>query len=114
MCIVYDPKRRPEPRQAGGARQEPNKSPSDTMQVDNSAITRVNCNFESVVAIPGATDERPRAAIHAPNMPETTASQGALAIPTCNGAAVVEAGSDFQVNRSCLRESGHSRLRRKA
>ncbi|WP_311030279.1 hypothetical protein [Mesorhizobium koreense] len=101
-------------RQAGGARQEPNKSPSDTMQVDNPAITRVNCNFESVVAIPGATDERPRAAIHAPNMPETTASQGALAIPTCNGAAVVEAGSDIQVNRSGLRESGHSRLRREA
>jgi hypothetical protein len=47
-------------------------------------------------------------------MPETTASQGALAIPTCNGAAVVEAGSDIQVNRSGLRESGHSRLRREA
>lgn len=109
MYIVYAPKRRLE-----RARQEPNNSPSDATQIGDPAIMRVNCNFEPSVAIPRATDERPRAAIDAPNMPETAVSQEALAIPARSGVAIVEAGSDIQVNRSGLRGSGRSRRRRKA
>jgi hypothetical protein len=75
---------------------------------------RVDCDFESAGATPGTIDEKPPAAIHAPNIPETSISQDALTIPTRDGAAVVEAGADVQVDRDRLRGGGHKRWRRKA
>jgi hypothetical protein len=75
---------------------------------------RVDCDFESAGATPGTIDEKPPAAIHAPNIPETSISQDALTVPAGDGAAVVEVGADVQVDCGGLRWDGRKRWRRKA
>jgi len=75
---------------------------------------RADGNFESAGAAPGMVDEKPPSAVHSPNIPETTIPKDTLAVPARNGAAVVEAGPDVQVDRDRLRGGGHKRRRRKA
>jgi hypothetical protein len=93
---------------------ESNKSPSDATQIDDAAIMRTDGDLESACATPGVIDKKPSTTVHTPNIPETAVSQDAHAIPAGDGAAVVKAGADVQVDRNGLCRSRHKRWRRKA
>jgi hypothetical protein len=90
------------------------RSPTDATHIDDTAIMRPDCDFESAPAASGPIDEKPPAAIHAPNIPEATISQDTFAVPATDGAAIVEACSDLQADRNGFSGSGHDSRRREA
>jgi hypothetical protein len=72
----------------------PNRSSSDAAHVNNPAIVRVQRNLEAISAAPSMIDEKPPAAIDAPNVPKPSVPQEPFTLATGDSPAAVQAGAD--------------------
>ncbi len=81
----------------------PERLSSDTAEVHDTAISAIEGDFETLGTTPCAVDEKAAAAIDAAHVPEATVADPPFPFAAGDGPAVVEVGSDIDIDGDGMR-----------